>query len=66
MERMRSGGSGPARSMRVGRRGSERNGHGKAMGLERDYGDVVGRYIYKKCDTPISLSDPQASRNTEW
>jgi hypothetical protein len=27
---------------------------------------VVGRYIYKKCDTPISLSDPQASRNTEW
>jgi len=27
---------------------------------------VAGRCIYKKCDTPISPSDPQASRNNEW
>jgi hypothetical protein len=32
-----------ARSMRVGRRGSERNEYGKVTCLEREIGDVVGR-----------------------
>ena len=53
--------SGPKNEGRADQR-IERNEYGKATGLERDTGEEVEWYIYKKCDTPISPSDPQASK----